>query len=145
MIELRKNGYPWWFDTLKQQIITLGLNYYNYYNAQVMVVKKCSFKTKLKEKRPRLIAIECVCHLVATAVKYSCAKIHNVEFAIKGLPKFLNASPKRTAVFCNIVEDLGEIFQKFPAMLILIDLFVIRVLLLFSVIGITLLFSGTCI
>ena len=66
-------------------------------HAQGMVGKKCSFKTKLKEKSPRLIVIEC--HSAATSAKYSCATIPNVEFFNKGLTNFLNASPKRTAIF----------------------------------------------
>ena len=77
--------------------------------------KKSSFKTKLKEKSSRLIAIESVCRSAATSTKYSCAKIPTVEFVIKGLPNFPNASPKRTAIFRNIVEVLGEISHKIPS------------------------------
>ena len=84
-------------------------------HAQVMLGTKCSFQTKLREKSPGVVIIGCVCHSAATSAKYSCAKIPDVDCIIKGIPNFLNASPKRTAIYRSIVEELGENFQKIPS------------------------------
>ena len=84
-------------------------------HAQVMLGTKCSFQTKLKEKNPGVLIIGCVCHSAATSFKYSCEKIPDVDAVIKGLPSFLNASPKRTAIYRGIVEEIGDMFHKIPS------------------------------
>ena len=85
------------------------------YHPQVMLRTKCSFQTKLREKSSGVVIIGCVCHSAATSAKYSCAKIPDVDSIIKGVPNFLNASPKRTAIYRNILEELGDTFQKIPS------------------------------
>ena len=84
-------------------------------HAQVMIGNKSSFKTKLKERNPNVVVIPCVCHSVATAAKYSRAKIPDVENIIKSIPSFLTASSKRTAVCRNIVEELEVVLRKIPS------------------------------
>ena len=84
-------------------------------HAQVMIGNKSSFKTKLKEKNPNVVVIPCVSHSAATAAKYSCAKIPDVENIIKSIPSFLNASSKRNAIYRNIVEELGGVFRIIPS------------------------------
>ena len=84
-------------------------------NASVMTGSKSSFKTKLLEKTPRLITMPCVSHSSAIAAKNSCSTFPDVDYVIKLLPSFLNASPKRTTIYRNIVLELGYVFQKIPS------------------------------
>ena len=98
-------------------------------HAQVRIGNKSSFETKLKEKNPNVIVIPCVSHSMATAAKYSCAKIPDVENIIKSIPSSLNGNSKRT--------NWEVFFTKFLATLKPVGLFVINVLLLFSIIWIT--------
>ena len=81
-------------------------------NATVMTGSKSSFKTKLLEKTPRLITMPCISHSSDIAAENSCSKFPNVNYVIKLLPSFLNTSPKRTAIYRNIVLELGYVFQK---------------------------------
>ena len=57
-------------------------------NVQVMVGNRSSFKTKLKEKSPRLIVFPCVSHSSTISAKYA---------------------NKRTAIFRSIVLELGNV------------------------------------
>ena len=84
-------------------------------HAQVMLDTKSSFLIKLKEKSSGVLAIGYACHSAATSAKLSCEKIPDVDCVIKGLLSFLNASPKRTAIYRNIVEELGDVFHKIPS------------------------------
>ena len=61
-------------------------------NAQVMVGNRSTFKTKLKEKSPRLIVFPCVSHSSLISAKYAFATVPDVEDLIKDFPAILNAS-----------------------------------------------------
>ena len=89
------------FETVSEQkkiplsnIIALACD-----NASVMTGSKSSLKTKLLKKTPRLITMPWVSHSSAIAAKNSCSTFPDVYYVIKLLPSFLNASPKRTAIY----------------------------------------------
>ena len=81
-------------------------------NASVMTGTKSSFTTKLLENTPHLITMPCVSHSSAIAAKNSCSTFPDVDYVIELLPSFLNASPKRTAIYRNIFSELRYVFQK---------------------------------
>ncbi|KAG5328555.1 SCND3 protein, partial [Acromyrmex heyeri] len=94
----------WTLQILFTNIVVLSCD-----NASVMTGKHLSFKKKLEQVCLSLLTFSCPCHSSALVANAACNKIPDFcEEFIKKIARYINSSPKRSAVFTEFYECFQE-------------------------------------
>ncbi|KAG5340317.1 SCND3 protein, partial [Acromyrmex heyeri] len=102
------------YEAFRNEMWTLQIPFTNIValscdNASVMTGKHLSFKKKLEQVCPRLLTFSCPCHSSALIANAACNKIPDFcEEFIKKIARYINSSPKRSAVFTEFCECFQE-------------------------------------
>ena len=83
--------------------------------ASVMLGKNNGVTARLRDHNKKLINIHCVCHKLALACSDSDSEIQcikQIQETLCGLWKYLENSPKRTAIYLNQSSDILQHSQN---------------------------------